>query len=123
MLIDSYAWVEFFDGTPKGKAVEAVLKSAPCHTPGICIAEISEACERRCWPADTIISEIKKLSTIILPDEKILQASGKINFERKKKVKSWGLVDSIILTTALAYGLNIVTGDKHFKDIEGTMII
>ena len=75
MLIDSYAWVEFFDGTQKGKRVENILKEACCYTSGVCLAEISEVCERRGWLSWKIIAEIKKLSTIILPDEKILQAS------------------------------------------------
>ena len=59
MLIDSYAWIEFFDGTIRGKTIEGILKNGPCYTAGICLAEISETCERLGWLSSQIIAEIK----------------------------------------------------------------
>jgi predicted nucleic acid-binding protein len=43
--------------------------------------------------------------------------AGELNFERKKRVKGWGMADSIILATARRAGSRIVTGDSHFRDL------
>ena len=66
---------------------------------------------------------MKELSIIIVPDEAIYELAGRINFLQKKRVKGWGMVDSLILTTAKIYGLTIVTGDKYFKNIKNVIMI
>jgi predicted nucleic acid-binding protein len=50
-------------------------------------------------------------------EEELARAAGELNFERKKKVKGWGMADSIILATARRAGSRIVTGDPHFRDL------
>jgi predicted nucleic acid-binding protein len=41
----------------------------------------------------------------------------------KKKVKGWGLSDSIILCTARNAKGKVVTGDEHFRGLEETVSI
>jgi len=43
--------------------------------------------------------------------------AGKIDVERKRKVRNWGLADSIILAIARASNAKVVTGDEHFADL------
>jgi len=57
-------------------------------------------------------------SDVLDLDEEIAILAGKINFENKKKIKNWGMLDSFIYSTARLYGLKTLTGDKHFKDLE-----
>ena len=47
----------------------------------------------------------------------ISTAAGKLNYERKKAGKKWGMIDSIIAATAQSYGLKILTKDKGFADL------
>jgi predicted nucleic acid-binding protein len=57
-------------------------------------------------------------STVVIDlGEEIATAAGEIDVERKKRVRDWGLADSIVLATARASGAKVVTGDEHFKDL------
>jgi predicted nucleic acid-binding protein len=53
----------------------------------------------------------------------LARVAGEINFERKKRVKGWGMADSMILATARQSGSRIVTGDPHFRDLEETIML
>jgi len=122
LLLDTYAWVEFFRGTKKGERVKEILKSQ-CFTCAISLAELNEWCHREKLRPHKYSKIVKELSIIIVPDEAIYELAGRINFLQKKRVKGWGIVDSLILTTAKIYGLTIVTGDRHFKNIKNVIMI
>jgi predicted nucleic acid-binding protein len=51
-----------------------------------------------------------------LTKELAVEARG-IDVERRRKVRGWGLADSIVLATARSSGGKVVTGDKHFGDL------
>lgn len=44
------------------------------------------------------------------------------HFENKKKIKNWGMSDSIILATAKLLNAKVVTGDEHFRDLDAVML-
>lgn len=50
----------------------------------------------------------------------IAELAGEIDVERK--VRIWGIADSIILATARKTNAKIVTGDKHFADLKDEII-
>ena len=56
-------------------------------------------------------------------DEEIIVSAGKLNYERKKIVKNWGMLDSFILATAQVYDLKILTKDSHFKDLPNIQLL
>lgn len=115
MLLDTYAWVEFFNGTEKGARVKGILEKETCFTSAICLAELSEWIERENLNRARKMKEVKNLSSIIELDNETLELAGILKVEKRKKTKGFGMVDAIILATAKQYGLKIVTGDKHFK--------
>jgi predicted nucleic acid-binding protein len=45
-------------------------------------------------------------------NELIVILAGKINYERKRIEKNWGMMDSIILATAQIYNLKVLTKDS-----------
>jgi len=122
LLLDTYAWVEFFNGTEKGKKVKAILKKENCFTSTICLAELSEWIERENINRKEKMHEIKTLSSILELDQEILELAGILKVQKRKKEKGFGLIDAIILATAKTYKLKIVTGDKHFKE-ENTIML
>jgi predicted nucleic acid-binding protein len=69
------------------------------------------------------INGIKNGSTILNLNEAIAIFAGKLNFERKKNVKNWGMIDSIILATAQIYNLKILTKDSGFRDLPNAEIL
>jgi len=122
LLLDTFAWIEFFNGTEKGLKVKQLLKENACFTSAICLAELSEWIERNGLDRKEKMNAVKKLSSIIGLDEQTLELAGLLKVKKRKTVKGFGMLDAIILATAKQYKLKIVTGDKHFKE-ENAMLL
>ena len=126
-VIDSYAWLEYFMNTTVGEKVREIIESSEHEklTPTICLSEIyakvlkTEGLER----AEIQRAFIKLRSALVPLSEDIAVESAKVDVEMKKKVKGWGLADSIVLGTARLKRAKVVTGDEHFKDLEQTVYI
>ncbi len=121
MLLDTYAWVEYFLGSTKGKKVKKMLKENECFTSAISLAEIS------CWlrknkESREKLDSVKNFSTVLSLDNDLLESAGIISYEKKQSVKDFGLVDAIILATSKIYDLPVVTGDKHFEKENAIML-
>ena len=125
VLFDTSAWIEFFDGTDKSKLVEETIKTKEIFTSEITYAEIVTWCLRNKLEHKIrdYVEGIKKGSKILELNETIIISAGKLNYERKKVVKNWGMIDSLILSTALFYDLKILTKDSHFKGLENVEIL
>ncbi|MCH7902816.1 PIN domain-containing protein [archaeon] len=66
MLLDTYAWVEFFNGTQKGEIVKGLLKKNVCFTSAISLAELSEWIERKKLNRKNILKNVKIIYNNIL---------------------------------------------------------
>ncbi|MEM3549554.1 MAG: type II toxin-antitoxin system VapC family toxin [Candidatus Bathyarchaeia archaeon] len=125
-VIDSYAWLEYFMGTKAGEKAKPIIEGLEEKiTPTICLAEVyaktlkvesQELSEKQ----RTFIKEKSALASL---DETIAIESAKIDVEMKKKVKGWGLADSIVYATALTKKAEIVTGDEHFRNLKNVIFI
>ena len=125
MLLDTSAWIELFQETDKTAIVKNVLETEENFTSTITFAEMVNWCLRN-KKEDKItayLEGIKNGSTILDLSEAILIYAGKLNYERKKIVKNWGMADSLILATSLFYDLKILTKDNHFKDLENVEML
>jgi predicted nucleic acid-binding protein len=125
MLLDTYAWIEFFRGTRKGIEVRKTLREARCCTAVVSLAEIVEWCLRNRLEAriGDYLKAVAKSSIVIGLDEETAAVAGRINHERKQKARGWGMVDSLILATAVSYNMNVLTGDVHFTDLPNARIL
>ena len=125
MLLDTSAWIELFQDTDKTAIVKNILETQENFTSSITFAEIVNWCLRN-NKEDKItayLEGIRNGSNILDLTEAIIISAGKLNYERKKIVKNWGMAYSLILATALVYDLKILTKDSHFKDLENADII
>ncbi len=123
MLLDTYAWVEFFLGTEKGAVVKRILEKEKCFTSIVSIAEIIHWCLRNNLEETNFINVVERLSVVLNLNKEIVVFGGKINFHNKIKIKNWGMIDSLIYSTARFYNLIVLTGDSHFKNLEGTEML
>ena len=130
IAIDSYAWIEIFSGTQKGKrALEAIDEADGVLTPEIVLSEVarkylregvdeSKAMER--------IATIREASEIVGVDASTAVESAKmyLMLERNAKEKSLArpsLFDGIVLAIARVNQAKVLTGDQHFKNLEDTL--
>ncbi|MBS7628433.1 type II toxin-antitoxin system VapC family toxin [Candidatus Bathyarchaeota archaeon] len=121
-LIDSFAWIEYFSGSNAGAIARPFIESNRGITPTIVIAELSEKYRREELSFDDDLDFITRRTNVISLDTSIAEKAGSLSHERKQKVKSWGLADSIVLATARIHNAKIVTGDEHFLDLTGEVI-
>ena len=125
MLLDTSAWIELFQETDKTLVVKNILENEKNFTSAISFAEIVNWCLRN-KKEDKItayLEGVKNGSTILDLNEAIIISAGKLNYERKKIVKNWGMADSLILSTSLFYNLKILTKDNHFRDLENVEML
>ncbi len=114
IVFDSYAWFEFFSGSPKGKVVREIIESKEeILTPAICIAEIKRGYLRENKEYESRINFILNRSKILKIDFNIAQIAASISFKNKIH-----MIDSIIYASALSVNSNLLTGDLHLKDLE-----
>ena len=121
-VIDSYAWVEYFKGTEEGTIAKEYIEGKDCVTCSITIAELSEKYKRENKKFDEDFDFIIGRTKIIDLNTQIALMAGEINCENKKKIKNWGMSDSIILATSKLLNAKVVTGDPHFSSLGAVML-
>ncbi len=123
MLLDTSAWIELFEDTKNTEKVKKILLSETCYTSIVTVAEVVNWAEKEEKNSEAMIEGISKLSMIITLDNTIATLAGKLNYQRKKINKKWGMIDSFILATGLHYGLKILSKDSDFSDLSSVEIL
>jgi len=125
-VVDSYAWVELFIGSEKGRMVKDKLEAADeVYTPDIVLAELarkyhSERVETRI--VEERLSKVLELSRMVPVDKDVAIKAAELDKELKKKAKEAGLrepslFDAIVLAVTKVLNANLITGDEHFREI------
>ncbi|MBI2579039.1 MAG: PIN domain-containing protein [Candidatus Aenigmarchaeota archaeon] len=124
-VIDAYAWLEYFDGTPKGEDVKKLVenKENKIYTASITMAEIVSVIKRRDRDHEQALNTIPLLSKIFDIDKDICAESGSLHAEIKKEKKNFVLIDAFVLAIARKLKAKVVTGDPHFKNLKETVMI
>lgn len=134
IVIDTYAWIEVFLGTEKGRKAVGIIRDADeVYTPSIVLAEISKKYAQSGYSDKEIeerIRAITRQTRIVKIDERLALLIAKAyrelirNYEAKgSRGNKPGVADAIILASAWKVGGKILTGDAHFKDMELTIWI
>jgi predicted nucleic acid-binding protein len=124
MLLDSFAWIEYFIGTQKGEEVKKLVDDdIQLYTSPIVIAEIYSKSLRTDGNAEVRKDFIIKRCALIIIDENIAVEAAKIHAENKIKTPDFGLADAFILASARNKRLNVLTGDPHFKDFKDAVML
>lgn len=118
-ILDSYAWVEYFTGTEKGRKVKALFENPKNRfiTIECCIAELMGWSIKNNIDFHCVLKTIEANSDIspVLRDEWIDAAV--IKSEMLKNVKDFGLIDAILIAKQRRLNSRIVTADLHFKGL------
>ncbi len=121
VLIDSWAWIEYFKGSKAGaKARKVIDNDEEAIISAINLAEVYR------WTlqfydektADEKIGTMRKRCFVIPVNDEIAIESAKLKHELR-----FGLGDAIILSTARGENAEVLTGDPDFKDLENVIYI
>ena len=122
VLIDSWAWVEFFAGTRIGERVRTFVmdEDQVIIISSINLAEIYRLALDR---FDEQTAEKRRRAMIsrcyLIPvDEEIAVHGARLWHKR-----DWGLGDALIYATAIREGAQVLTGDPHFKGLNDVIFL
>ncbi len=121
VLIDSWAWIEYFQGSEPGKRVRNFIEDD--HELIVSSINISEVYRWILRFYDESIAEekreiIRERCFIVDVDERIAIEAAKI-----KHQLSWGLGDSIVYATARLMEAEVLTGDPDFVGRDGVIFL
>jgi len=132
IVMDSYAWIELFLGSEKGKKVIEIVSSADeVITPDLVLAEIGRKYIREGANEKEVKNRLKFIeenSIVACLDADISIEGGKAYLELLEKSKKESknkpaLTDSILLALARKYSAKIVSGDKIFEGMKEVISI
>jgi predicted nucleic acid-binding protein len=121
LLIDSFIWLEILQGSPRGKkALEMMDESVELHTSVVNLYEVSYRVRqiRDEETAQEMITSISSHARIHPVDREIALAAAPLRL-----VHGYGAVDALYHATAHIHYLTMLTGDLHFKGIEGAILV
>lgn len=130
IVIDSYAWIEIFLGSQKGRLASDTIEEAEVViTPETVLAEIARKYLREGVKEGIIRSRLLTISQsteVSRIDEECAVESSKAYLEIEKKAKNLkiskpSLFDAIVLATARLNESRVLTGDPHFRDLPETI--
>lgn len=120
ILVDTYAWIELFQGSPWGqKALACMEQGVPLAVSVLTLYELQYRLGALYGDGKTatLLKTILSHAEAIPVDMHIAVAAGTIKSMQKKKGSAMGAVDCLILATARSRGLKILSGDYHFAGI------
>jgi len=125
IVLDSYAWIEYFLGSEAGGVVRGYLSAEETVTPSIVLAEIARKYLRERMEEKDVLRRlvfISANSTIAGINANLSVAAAKAYLEllektKREKLRKPSLADGIILATGRALSAKIITGDEHFKGL------
>lgn len=123
-VVDSYAWIEYLDGTEIGRKVSDLIKeNNEIFTCVLTIAEVVSKAARKGKDVKIAYDVLTSNSKIIDADEELSLQAGLLQYEMRKTVKDFGLADAYILATAGKLKAKILTGDMHLKNMKEAVLI
>ena len=123
-VVDAWAWVEYLDGSPKGKQADRLMQAADVlWTSPVTIGEVVSKYRRSGREHREAVRAISALSKIGAPSLEDSVEAGAIHAELNARVPNFGLADSFVLQLARKTGSRVLTGDPDFKSVKEAHII
>jgi len=131
IVLDSYAWIEYFLGSETGETVRGHLKTEQVITPSIVLPEVA----RKYLGQQMKESEVLRRLIFISANSKIAEINASLSLSaasaylellekaRAEKLKKPSLADGIVLATGRTFKATILTGDEHFRGLSGVTYV
>jgi len=120
VVVDSFGWIEFFTDGPKAEAYARYLKDAErVATPATVVYEVYKKIkrERGGEMAKLCVAQMEKTRGVPI-DQSLAMRAADLSLEF-----SLPMADSIVLATARALGVELITSDTDFRNVPGVQIL
>ena len=124
-IIDTYAWVEYINGSDKASILIKLFKDQNNRfiTMECCIAELAGFSLKKDIDFKKIFDLVKTNSIILPVLMKNWIEAAKIKYELRENIKHFGLIDAILVSKQKEIKAKIVSGDSHFKTLKNVVYI
>ncbi|HIJ12081.1 TPA: type II toxin-antitoxin system VapC family toxin [Candidatus Woesearchaeota archaeon] len=124
-VIDAYAWVEYFNGSPLGELVQEIVEDSTniIYTNIVTVAELASSYSRNRLSFEGECKILKTLSRFHYIDENFAFEAGILHAKLRKDRKHIGLADTFVLLTARKHKAKVVTGDEDFRGLKEVIMI
>lgn len=123
MLLDSSALIEYFIKSEKSYKIVEILDQEECQLSMVSLAEVCDILLRHGHNPIEMLDDIKKVCEIVELNIDIAMLAGKLHFERKMRDRSWGMMDTFVLATAILNNWKILTTDNDFAGLDNAEVI
>lgn len=124
LVVDSWAWVEYLDGSPMGGQADKAMQKAPeLWTSLVSIAEVVSKYKRKGRDEGPAVSAMTTLSRIGTPNLEDARQAGRIHAEVKQEAPNFSFADSFVLQLARKLDAKVLTGDPDFRGLKEAELI
>lgn len=124
-ILDSHAWIEYFQGTNKGEEVRGIIinKDNRIITLECNLAVIYDWCNKKSEDFEKAFKTIKSNSLLKSLNLANWIFAAKIKIQQRKINKDFGLIDALLISKQKELNAKIVTGDNHFKNMKEVIFL
>lgn len=124
-IVDSFAWIEYFNGTLRGAKARKIIekKENELFTLDVCLAEIKFWALQEKKDFREIQKTLRANSAVVESGSNEWLDAAEIKSIERKKHKGFGLIDALLIVKQKQLDAIIITGDKHFKENKNVEMI
>ena len=120
VVVDSYAWIEYLDGSTKGARVQRLIEDAvEAYTPTPVVAEVTSKVLRGGRDAGAAWQVLRAWSIVLPLDAETARAAGALHATYRERMPDFAMTDAVVLAFARKLDARIITGDPHFRGMRG----
>jgi len=123
VVLDSWAWLELFSGSEKGRRVDRELKGSESFTSAVTLSEVVSVSLRRKRRVDDKIAAIRSQSRVTPPSADDAEEAGRMHADEKRRAPNFSLADAFVLQLARKMDARIVTGDPDFRGVKEAQLL
>ncbi len=122
-VMDSSAWIAYFQGSEKGKRIQAIIEKQHLSTSTVAISEVVSTFIRDNLPYEAQIKFMSERSLLLLPGPGLCELAGTLKMLHRKQHPKFGMLDAIHLATAIQQKATLLTTDTDFTGIKNVRVI
>lgn len=125
LIIDAHSWIEYLKGSSIGEKLNKILldEKNEIYTLSITISEVVSKAKREGMDSETAYNAIIKNAEIIETSIESAKEAGLLHAKMRQERSTMGIVDCLLLRTAIQTNSKLVSSDPHFKNFKEAILL